>query len=249
MPLSNQPTAQKKPLGPEDTRIYAIGDIHGRLDLIERLHQEIRTDVLGCKAERKLLVYLGDYIDRGFHSREVIDYLISQPMQGFEYIYLLGNHEYAMQLFMKYPERMAAWLNWGGASTLQSYGVNFYTNQNVMKSLKLLAEELSAAVPENHKEFLKNLKPYHQEGDYVFVHAGIKPGKGLEDQSIEDLTMIRDEFIHSSTEFPFTVVFGHSIFDEPFVKNGRVGIDTGAYFSGKLTACVIENEVSRFIST
>jgi serine/threonine protein phosphatase 1 len=249
MPAHPHADPLKTPSAPSETRIYAIGDIHGRLDLIERLHQEIRTDIIGCKSKRKLIVYLGDYIDRGFHSREVIDYLISNPMQGFETIYIKGNHEYAMQLFMGYPDKMAAWLNWGGASTLQSYGVNFYTAQNTMKSLKLIAEELSNGVPQSHKDFLHNLHLFHAEGDYLFVHAGIRPGKDLRKQTIEDLTMIRDEFIYSPVEMEYRVVFGHSIFETPFVQKDKVGVDTGAYFSGKLTAAVIEGAELRFIST
>lgn len=249
MPENMHASESSTPSGPPDTRIYAIGDIHGRLDLIERLHQEIRTDVIGCKSKRKLIVYLGDYVDRGFHSREVIDYLLSHPMQGFETVYIKGNHEYAMQLFMDYPDRMSAWLNWGGASTLQSYGVNFYTSQNTMKSLKLIGQELSDIVPDSHKDFLSSLKLFHVEGDYLFVHAGVRPGKDMSKQTVEDLTMIRDEFIYSKLQMDYRVVFGHSIFETPYVQHDRVGVDTGAYFSGKLTAAVIEESELRFIST
>jgi len=234
---------------PESTRIYAIGDIHGRVDLLRNLHQKIRTDSLGCRATRKIIIYMGDYVDRGLFSREVIEYLLTTPLQGFESIFIKGNHEHAMEKFIDAPEKMAAWLSWGGDATLQSYGVDLYTEQFVAKSLQDLARDLREKLPNEHLGFLKGLKLYHIEGDYLFVHAGVQPGVNIEEQKPEDLMMIRDEFISSSPNIPYTVVFGHTIFEKPFYKDGKIGIDTGAYFSGKLTSVVLEEDTIRFLSS
>lgn len=234
---------------PEDTCIYAVGDIHGRFDLLESLQQQILEDSQKRKCSRKLLLYVGDYIDRGFQSKEVITHLLEKPLEGFEIIHLKGNHEDALLTFLEEPEKAAAWLLWGGDATLQSYGVGLHDSKRKRRSPAELAADLRIKIPEQHLEFLQSLKLSHQEGDYVFVHAGLRPGVELANQQPEDMMMIREPFIFSKLAFPYTVVFGHTIFTEPFMENDRIGIDTGAYASGKLTAVVLEDSDVAFLNT
>lgn len=231
-----------------ETRIYAIGDIHGRVDLLRKIHQQISDDseeFIG----RKIIVYIGDYIDRGFRSKEVIEELLQDTFIGFERVFLKGNHEHTMLEFLQDPESFSDWLEWGGDSCLRSYGVNPREDNGDSKPLKLLVDELAVNVPREHLKFLITLKNYYEEGDYLFVHAGLKPNVDLDNQKEEDMLMIRNEFIYSDYDFGKTVVFGHTVFDKPYQAQGRIGIDTGAYASGKLTCVVLENKGIRFLST
>jgi len=233
---------------PENTRIYAIGDIHGTLPPLLELHERIMAEEKKrAPKERKVIIYLGDYIDRGLQSKEVIEHLISAPLPGFEQIFIKGNHEHAMMEFLRGPERKDTWLLWGGDATIQGYGVplehHLFNNIN----LKEIATSLAKKIPETHKKFFSKLRIQHIEGDYIFVHAGFRPGIPLAEQQDEDKMMIRDEFIYSPKNFGKTVVFGHTIFNEPFIASGRIGVDTGSYASGKLTAAVLENDKIDFI--
>jgi serine/threonine protein phosphatase 1 len=240
------------PSTPPSTRIYAIGDIHGRCDLLKKMHEKILLDIVGSKAKRHVLIYLGDYVDRGMQSREVLDYLLTKKFRKFESIFLRGNHEYAMHTFLKNPQHIAAWLEWGGDATLFSYKINLFEGDSQKrKPPNQLAEEFKSVIPPKHIEFLEKLVDYHVEGDYLFVHAGIRPGIALEEQSADDMLMIRDEFIYGGdiSALGKTVVFGHTIFNTPFIGPQRIGIDTGAYYSGKLTALVLEGTKSSFITT
>jgi serine/threonine protein phosphatase 1 len=249
-PMPQRPSASAPKTAPS-TRIYAIGDIHGRLDLLKQLHEKILLDVVGCRAKRKLLIYMGDYIDRGMQSREVLDYLIHQKLGKFQSIFLRGNHEFAMRSFMQNPKHASEWLNWGGDATLFSYKINLFDEAKRRKSPKQLADELNEAAPQAHVKFLESLLNYHIEGDYLFVHAGVRPGISLEQQTLKDMLMIRDDFIQGGSLSPIgkTVVFGHTIFNQPFLGPQRIGIDTGAYYSGKLTALVLEGTKQSFITT
>lgn len=232
---------------PQETIVYAIGDIHGNADLLDKMHAKIFDDTRNSEATRKVLVYLGDYIDRGFQSKEVVDRLINNPMEGFEKIYILGNHEDAMLTFLKEHELGEVWLVWGGDATISSYGVVMRDENGSRVDVKELSLELKKAIPEDHMKFYKSLSLSYVEGDYIFVHAGLKPGVPIEKQTKEDMTTIRDEFIFSRKSFEKTVVFGHTIFTDPFFKNNRIGVDTGAYASGKLSAVVLEGESVRFL--
>lgn len=241
----------RPPSAPENIRIYAVGDIHGRYDLLQKMHALIMSDALSCNAGcRKLIIYIGDYIDRGVESNKVIDFLANNQDKGFDRICLRGNHEHAMLCFLENPYSGEAWLAWGGTATMRSYGVHFSDANGRKLSMDELSRNLRNSMPESHLEFLKNLPVTHVEGDYLFVHAGIKPYVALENQDEQDMMMIREEFIYSDYPSPDkTVIFGHTIFDHPFQQTGKIAIDTGAYATGKLTAAVLEGEMVRFIST
>jgi len=234
---------------PDNTIIYAIGDIHGRFDLLQQMHKLILQDIDAYKDYQKIVIYLGDYIDRGTNSKEVIECLINNPLIDFKKLYLKGNHENAMLGFMTNPVETEAWMFWGGDSTLISYGVDLYQENGEKNNIKKLSMDLQNKLPEQHKDFLRQLKLFHLEGDYMFVHAGVRPGIDLMMQKEEDLIMIRNEFIFAPDNFEKTIVFGHTIFREPFVSNRRIGLDTGAYASGRLTAGVFESDNVRFINT
>lgn len=232
---------------PEGRRLYSIGDIHGRLDLLEELHDMIRADAEDF-AGSKCLVYLGDYIDRGSQSKQVLDVLIEQPMEGFDAIHLLGNHEKAMMDFLSQPESAAAWLTFGGQETLLSYGVGLGRMQ-IQSQPALLRDELEEKLPVSHREFIESCDLHHTEGSYCFAHAGIRPGVPVDEQVVQDLLWIREEFIRSRQDHGCIVVHGHSISEEVEMLPNRIGIDTGAFYSGMLTALVLEGSEQRLLQT
>lgn len=229
------------------SRLYCIGDIHGRLDLLEELHGMILQDSSGFEG-RKTVVYLGDYIDRGAQSRQVLDLLIDQPLEGFETVCLLGNHEQAMLDFLRNPAGGAAWLSFGGQVTCMSYGVGL-GNVIMNMDLELLGEELAEKLPQSHLDFLNSMPLFYIEGSYCFTHAGIRPGLPLKNQEMSDLLWIREEFTRSRDRHEYIVVHGHTI--SPEVENlpNRIGIDTGAYQTGMLTGLVLEGSEQRLLQT
>lgn len=230
---------------PEGTCVYAVGDIHGRLDLLVHLHKLILEDKAARKAKRFVLVYVGDYIDRGSHSSEVIDLLIHKPLEGFDTIvHLKGNHEHAMLQFIDHGGVNPVWLYWGGMATLGSYGV-----KTVGQTPETMSQSLSDNLPTPHRRWLETLPYSHMEGDYIFVHAGIRPFQPLGKQTPDDMMTIRDAFIQSEEIFEKTVVFGHTVFPGALVLPDRIGIDTGAYATGVLTALVLENTCRELIQT
>lgn len=244
----NDEMAVISPYMPPDRRVYCIGDIHGRLDLLEELHNMIRDDCVGFDGS-KTIVYLGDYIDRGAQSKQVLDLLIEQPLPGFESVHLLGNHEQAMLEFLRNPNgSSAAWLSFGGQVTCMSYGVGL---GKVMMNMdpELLCEELEQKVPQSHLDFLNSLPLSHTEGNYYFVHAGIRPNVSIGNQEAADMLWIRDEFTRSRLCHEFIVVHGHTISMEVENRPNRIGIDTGAYETGLLTALVLQDAEQRLLQT
>ncbi len=234
---------------PDGSRVYAVGDIHGRFDLLENLHGKILRDVAGFAGARKVVVYLGDYVDRGMQSREVVDFLLDHPLVGFEAVYLMGNHERAMLDFLQDARIAIDWMSYGGDATLYSYGVGLEGPRTNPGVLARLQEKFRENLPERHEQFLHSLVLSHVEGDYMFVHAGVKPGIALERQQEKDLLWIRDEFLDSEANWGKVVVHGHTITRGPEVKRNRIGIDTGAFASGKLTCLVLEGTEGRFLDT
>lgn len=231
---------------PEGQRIYAIGDIHGRLDLLIALLEKIEIDS-ETAPDGVQLVFLGDYIDRGPDSAKVVDYLTSFEKQNSSAQFLLGNHEDTMLKFMELPGKYEDWLHWGGDATLESYGVGDVWRREAAD----LSAELKEKIDFDHLDFLARLKPYYEAGDFIFVHAGIKPGVALDAQQKEDLLWIRGEFHNASKEDrpKKTVVHGHHPTKKPVNLSWRIGVDTGAVFSGSLTAIVLEEKSRRFITT
>lgn len=234
---------------PDGTRVYAIGDIHGCADRLRALHERIlqdcrNADAKGPAATRRVIVYLGDYIDRGPDSRGVIELLTSTPLAGFERIHLKGNHETFMTDILDGAGELSLWLVNGGAATLRSYGIDQLA---VAAGIAGVRDALLHQVPAAHLEFLQALRFSHVEGDYVFVHAGLRPGVAIEAQDPYDLMWIRAPFLHSDADHGKIVVHGHTPSAEPVLRANRIGIDTGACMGGNLTALVLDGAERRFL--
>lgn len=235
---------------PDGRRVYAIGDIHGRADLLVRLLEELRRDAAQGEFEgRPILIFLGDYIDRGFQSRDVIDILLSEQLSPFETYFLKGNHEAAMLQFLADPSIGPRWAEFGGAETLVSYGVRPPRTRTAMEEWAIASDALNKAMPREHVNFLTNLDLSVRIGDYVFVHAGVRPGVPLDQQTEHDLLWIRDEFLSDSRALGAVIVHGHTPTTSPHKDSRRIGVDTGAYLSGRLTAARFEHDSVAFIST
>ena len=246
--LRQRPPAEL-PRIPAGTRVYAIGDIHGTLAPLRellRLIQEHAAQHNSCT--RNVVVYLGDYVDRGTDSRRVIDLLLGEPLPGFESVHLKGNHEESLLLFLADEQCGPQWLIYGGDATLYSYGVRPPPPTD-LAGLKRARLEFSQKLPPTHLDFLRRLSLLHCEGDYVFVHAGVRPRVRLDRQNPEDLLWIREEFLQSDADFGKVIVHGHSISEAPTVRGNRIGIDTGAYASGRLTCLVLEETHRQFLAT
>jgi serine/threonine protein phosphatase 1 len=230
----------------ENARLYVIGDIHGRLDLLDRLIVEIDHDAKKHGANC-LTVTLGDYIDRGPNSRGVLDRLLSNPFPG-DYVALKGNHEALLEAFLEDPAVGAQWRQLGGLETLHSFGIHV-ASLMMGRNYDQAAEQLRAALSPAQTKFLASLKTSLMVGGYFLCHAGIRPGVALERQSPQDLLWIRDEFLNSRKDFGKIVVHGHTPVEEPESLPNRINIDTGAFITGRLTCVVLEGESRRFIST
>ena len=234
---------------PRGIRIYAIGDIHGRADLLTSLLDEIRRDAGRNPGYTDYLIYLGDYVDRGLQSRQVLDLVSAPPPPGFGTIHLRGNHEQAMLDFLEDETAGANWLHFGGVQTLFSYDIHLPERGVDAMVLAEARRRLAAALPPAHLSFLTHLRYAMAIGGYFFVHAGIRPGVPLDRQAPEDMLWIREEFLSSRVDHGKIVVHGHTITDEPDIRPNRIGIDTGAYASGHLTCLVLEEDRQRFLST
>ena len=235
---------------PAGTAVYAIGDIHGRADLLADLLARIAADPGRGAAVRRLIVYLGDYVDRGADSRGVIDLALDGVPDGFEAVHLLGNHERLLLDFLADTVHGPIWFANGGAATLRSYGVEV---DDEFYPLGRQWYEIQAAfrgqLPARHLAFLKRMPLTHVEGDYFFVHAGVRPGVPLDEQREEELIWIRGLFLNSAADHGRIVVHGHTIADAPEFRPNRIGIDTGAYASGRLTCLALEGTKQRIIAT
>lgn len=231
---------------PHGLRVYAIGDIHGQLAALKRMWSLIEDDLVSRPCARATEVYLGDYVDRGPDSAGVIEALASRAPDGRSVHLLRGNHEEAFSRFMANGTGLAEWLSNGAVSTLASYGVR--VNPLAVEAEAVRAA-LLAAVPAHHADFLDRLELRRVIGGFLFVHAGIRPGRPLERQSTNDLLRIRDPFLRSGAPLPFRVVHGHTPVREPEVHPCRINVDTGAFATGRLSCAVIEAETVRFITT
>lgn len=229
---------------PAGVRLYAIGDVHGRLDLLD----ELLAMIAGEPADgEKRIIFLGDYIDRGPQSREVIERLVRLGADEPGSVFLRGNHEAVVLSFLEDPLRHADWLNWGGVETLESYGVA----RAAYRSPGDVRADFAGKLPPAHLRFLQGLDLSLTLGDYFFVHAGVKPGVALSEQEERDLLWIRGEF-HNAPEDKRpdkVVVHGHHPIKKPLDAGWRIAVDTGACFAGSLTAVVLEGTTRRFLST
>jgi len=221
-------------------RVYCIGDIHGRLDLLNDVHAKIINHLIDYTGQ-PYVVYLGDYVDRGPQSMQVVDCLIDSPLAEVNQVYLLGNHEQTLLQFMYGSDLGLAhdWFRFGGLATLQSYGVSLKgipTN----KDIEGIRADLYEKCPLSHKQFYQTLATHFELDNYYFVHAGIKPKVKLAQQSIEDLLWIREEFLSSTRQHGKIIVHGHSVTEAPEILANRIGLDTGAYASNNLTCAVFE---------
>lgn len=229
-------------------RIYAIGDIHGRLDLLERLIDRICADNGSRAAADTTLIFLGDLIDRGPHSAQVVDRLIALRDSGIRCRFLLGNHEEVFLSSLAGDLRsLKFFIKIGGKPTILSYGISEEEYREL--SFEELSEKFQALVPKSHYEFIASFEDMIVEGDYCFVHAGVRPKISLLEQKPSDLRWIRNEFIEHDGAFDKMIVHGHTIFDDVQELTNRISLDTGAFSSGKLSAMGFEAENRWIIDT
>jgi serine/threonine protein phosphatase 1 len=231
----------------DEFKLYIIGDIHGRSDLLDRIVDEIYRDVERDGRRECLTITLGDYVDRGPDSRGVLERLARNPFPT-DYVGVKGNHEVLFETFLRDPSVANHWRSFGGLETLHSYGVPV-SDLMVGKGAEEAARALSAAVPEQHLAFLASLRSSISIGEYFFCHAGVRPGVPLDRQNVNDLFWIRDEFLKSKQAFGKMVIHGHSANEWPEVRPNRVNIDTGAFATGRLTCLVIDGGRGRFLFT
>lgn len=264
------PAGPGRPPGtPPDTVVYAIGDIHGSDRLLREILEGIRIESRLRRTRRRVLVFLGDYVNRGRDGRAVVELALDPGLPGFEIVRLKGNNEDLVVRFLDGNLAVGAhWLDYGGVETLRHYGIAVpalrardpselealrWTSETMAdygvgtvppgaeeeSSLEKLRREFQACLPPRHLEFFRSLRIAHREGDYYFVHAGIRPGVPLDEQTDADCMWIRQSFLESTADHGVVVVHGHSVVREPEVKANRIGIDTGAYLGGALTCLVL----------
>lgn len=237
-----------RPSGKSDERAYAIGDIHGCLEETLSLLQQIKTDNDYRDDTKTHLVFLGDLVDRGPNSRGVIELLMDFPYDFARPLFVMGNHEEMMvRGLMGEPDLLPKWLEYGGFACAESYGVS--RSQLLGQDTAAIEFILRSAIPRKHVEFLSGFLDYVQFGDFLFTHAGIRPGVKLADQTSRELRWIRDPFLEYEGDHGLVVVHGHTITEDVEVKRNRIGIDTGAYNTGRLSAICIENSEISFLST
>ena len=242
-----QPVPLVERVVPDGQRVYAIGDIHGCLSLLDDLIAQIEADDAARGSAQTQLIFLGDLVDRGPESAGVIDRLIDLAQSRGNVRFILGNHE---EIFLRALggdlEALRLFVRIGGRETILSYGVTprDYERTDYDELLVLM----QAQVPQRHIDFLNNFEDRIVIGDYVFVHAGVRPGVGIEDQRQSDLRWIRSTFLDSDAEFGKLVVHGHSISDQAVERPNRIGLDTGAFASGRLTALGLEGRARWFLT-
>lgn len=226
--------AARLSLEQQPSRVYAIGDVHGNLDCLTRLEAQIVDDAKGTAGE-KLIVMLGDLVDRGPQSAQVIDHILADPPDGFRRLCLRGNHEAMMLHFIQDPRRGTIWLDNGGRETMLSYGMPGHV---ALRGLAPRAVEaiISRYIPKEHVAFLKDLPVLIEAPETIFVHAGLRPGLPLARQSDDDLIWIRDNYQNDYAEFGKTVVHGHMPRTDALVSTSRIAVDTGVYSYGRLSA-------------
>lgn len=240
-----EPAPRRPPAVPEGQRIYAVGDIHGRSDLLEAMAGLIARDLATRPGPEATTIFLGDYVDRGPESSKVIDQLVRGDFPT-PIVTLRGNHEEILSGLLTGDVDVAYHDQLGGSATLASYGLDSVAYAWASKAERAVMIE---AIPLEHCDFLDGLWLSETVGDYFFCHAGARPGIALDRQSAEDLMWIRDDFLRSSYDFGKVIVHGHTPARTPLVRPNGIGIDTHAFASGILTALVLEGPDRRFLHT
>lgn len=230
---------------PDGVRVYAVGDIHGRIELLNKMLMQIDADLQARPVANSIQVFLGDYIDRGPGSRNVVDRLIERS-RTHQTVCLRGNHEIFLTEFLSNAEVLPYWVKNGGLETLLSYGL-LPPNEPTPTQQTAFANEFGEILPSEHVKFLSELKPYFTCGEFFFVHAGLRPNVSLDQQRDEDLFWIKQEFLEFKGSFGKMVVHGHTPVMQPDVRSNRINIDTGAFATGRLTCLVLENGCWGFI--
>lgn len=232
--------ADKRARVPLGIRVYAIGDVHGCADLLERAFRFVDDEVTRAGAERIIHIFLGDYVDRGPDTRRTIDLLIDRA-KTHETVFLRGNHERLMQDFLREPSVLSDWWSLGGAATLMSFGLAPSPKHSPAEESSL-RDELASVMPNSHHRFLASLRSAYICGDFFFTHAGVRPGVALDLQTEDDLMWIREPFLSSQQFFGKMIVHGHTPVREPEIHSNRINIDTGAYATGCLSVLSIEDD-------
>lgn len=236
------------PRGVRGCRAYAVGDIHGRKDLLDQILAAIEADLVARPVSKAYTIFLGDLIDRGPDSAGVVQTVKTLHAERPNIVCLGGNHEEILvQILDGETGVLANWLKFGGAECAKSYGVDPEELRGMPEaSARAL---LQKAVPADHADFIRGMADTFRFGDYLFVHAGIRPGLAVEDQDRSDLRWIREPFLSDSKDHGLVVVHGHTITEQVEDRRNRIGIDTGAYRTGILSAVVIEDHQRRYLST
>ncbi len=235
---------RRAPLLPAGLRLYVIGDIHGRFDLLQQVQEKIAADLAESgEIEHVVEIYLGDYVDRGLQSPQVVDCLLA-PVTGRERIFLKGNHEATLLAFLEDAKTFDAWRNFGGVETLRAYGVpvGLVRGGNDTEQIR---QAFVDRLPPAHLHFFRSLKLSATFGHYFFAHAGVRPGVPLTEQREADLLWIREAFLDSTADHGKIVVHGHSPVPQPEIWPNRINIDTGAYLTNRLTCLVLEGDEQR----
>ncbi|MDZ5698940.1 metallophosphoesterase [Chelativorans sp. M5D2P16] len=230
---------------PEGMRLYAVGDIHGCYDLMVEMHRRIMAEIIEGRPPDWRIIYLGDYVDRGPASRQVIEFLSRTTASDPRVVALGGNHDVGFLEFLMEPMPDGMFANYGGTTTARSYGVEMAFHP--LEALERSAQALRDMIPQAHMDFLRGLKLSAGFGDYFFCHAGIKPGVPLEAQSAEDLIWIRDLFLGHVQLHSKVIVHGHTPVPRPEILPNRVNLDTGAFHSGRLSAMMFEGKRKRLL--
>lgn len=226
-------------------RIYAIGDVHGRADCLDALIAQIDADDAARGPARTRLVFLGDFVDRGASSREVIERAIAEAHRS---EFIIGNHEEVMiRAWEGERESIKLFHRIGGRETVLSYGVDAHDYDKL--GFDDLTQLIARVIPAEHIAFLRGFADHYTSGDYLFVHAGIRPGIALHEQAPADLRWIRREFLDDRRDHGVMVIHGHTVVADVDEQHNRIGIDTGAYASGTLTALGIEGTERWYLST
>lgn len=235
-------------VAPENTRLYAIGDVHGCMMRLDALLSQIKADFAAAPEEKCCLIFVGDYVDRGPDSAELIDLLLGDPLPEADVVFLKGNHEEFMLRFLEGDaDAGTVWIANGGAETLMSYDIPVESPWPDGGELEALQTKFAERVPDTHRSFLRSLELYHVAGDYAFVHAGVRPGLKLTDQTEKDLLWIRDAFLSYSRPHEYVIVHGHTPVRKPENLSNRINVDTGAVYGGPLTAVVLAGTDRRFL--